>query len=88
MVPAREDPLEEETAPHSSSLTWEMPWTAETGRLSPWGCKESDTTEVTEYTHVCVYVYTHVCVYAHMYEYIYTRMSICTHVYVYMYTHV
>ena len=30
-----EDPLEKGTAPHSSILSWRVPW----------GCKESDTTE-------------------------------------------
>ena len=33
-----EDPLEKRTATHSSILTWIIPW-------SPWGHKESDTTE-------------------------------------------
>ena len=33
-----------------------MPRTEEPGGLSPWGCKESDTSEVNECTHVCVYV--------------------------------
>ena len=38
--------LEEETATHSSNLAWRSPWTEEPGRLnSPWGRKESDTTE-------------------------------------------
>ena len=33
-------------ATHSSSLAWKIPWMEEPGRLhSPWGCKESDTTE-------------------------------------------
>ena len=46
----REDPLEREMAPHSphsSTLAWRIPWTEEPGRLqsSPWGRKESDTTE-------------------------------------------
>ena len=50
-------PLEEEMTPHSSILIWEMPWTEEPGRLSPWGCKESDTTERTEYTRVCAALY-------------------------------
>ena len=42
-----EDPLEEETATHSSILTWENPWTEEPGRLvySPKGDREPDTTE-------------------------------------------
>ena len=32
-------------APHSSTLTWEIPWTTEPGGYSPWGREESDTTE-------------------------------------------
>ena len=40
-----EDPLEEEMATHSSILAWEIPQTEEFGGLSPWGRKESDTTE-------------------------------------------
>ena len=28
-----EDPLEKETATHSSTLAWEIPWTEEPGRL-------------------------------------------------------
>ena len=33
-------------APHSSTLAWKIPWTAEPGRLySPWGREESDTSE-------------------------------------------
>ena len=41
----REDPLEKEMATHSSILTWRIPWTEETGSYSPWGHKQSDTTE-------------------------------------------
>ena len=38
--------LEKEMATHFSILAWEIPWIEEPGRLhSPWGCKESDTTE-------------------------------------------
>ena len=41
-----EDPLEKEMAIHSRTIAWKIPWTEEPGRLySPWGCKESDTTE-------------------------------------------
>ena len=36
----QEDPLEKETATHSSILVWEIPWTKEPG-----GCAESDITE-------------------------------------------
>ena len=41
----REDPLEKEMATHSNSLAWRSPWTEEPGGYSPWGCKQSDTTE-------------------------------------------
>ena len=44
--PAWEDPLEKETATHSSILVWRILWTEEPGRLhSPWGHKQSDTTQ-------------------------------------------
>ena len=41
----QEDPLEEEIATRSSILHWRIPWTEEPGGYSPWGHKESDTTE-------------------------------------------
>ena len=34
-----------EMATHSSILAWKIPWTEEPVGYSPWGCKESDTTE-------------------------------------------
>jgi len=35
--PGREDPLEEEMAPHSSILAWKIPWAEEPGGLqSTW----------------------------------------------------
>ena len=40
-----EDPLEKGMATHSSLLAWRIPWTEEPGGCSPWGRKESDTTE-------------------------------------------
>ena len=40
-----EDPLEKEMATHSSNLAWRIPQMEEPGRYSPWGRKESDTTE-------------------------------------------
>ena len=33
----RKDPLEKETATHSSILVWEIPWTEEPGRLQSMG---------------------------------------------------
>ena len=38
----REDPLEEETATHSS-IVWEIPWTEEPGRLQSTGSQKSRT---------------------------------------------
>ena len=49
----REDPLEKAMAIHSSTLAWKIPWTEEPDRLqgySPWGRKESDTTEWLHFT--------------------------------------
>ena len=49
-----EDPLEKAMATHSTTLAWKIPWTEEPEKshgqrslvgYSPWGCKESDTTE-------------------------------------------
>ena len=39
-----EDPLEKETATHSSLLAWRIPWTEELGSLQFTGSQESDTT--------------------------------------------
>ena len=36
---------EQEMATHSSILTWKIPWTGSLAGYSPWGHKESDTTE-------------------------------------------
>ena len=33
----REDPLEKETAPHSSILAWKIPWMEEPSRLQSMG---------------------------------------------------
>ena len=44
-VPAREDPLGEEMATHSSVLAWKIPQTEEPGGLQSMGYKELDTTE-------------------------------------------
>ena len=41
---SQEDPLDEETATHSSILAWKIPWTEESV-YSPWGHKESDMIE-------------------------------------------
>ena len=41
----REDPLEKETATHSSVLAWRIPWTEEPGGPVCGATKESDVTE-------------------------------------------
>ena len=41
----REDPLAKGMATYSNILAWEIPWTEEHGRYSPFGYKELDTTE-------------------------------------------
>ena len=40
----QEDPLEKETATHSSILPWRIPWIEESGRLQPMGTQELDMT--------------------------------------------
>ena len=37
----QEDPLEKETAAHSSILAWEIPWTEEPGGLQSMGSQKS-----------------------------------------------
>ena len=44
-------PLEKKMVTHSSDLAWRIPWAEEPGGYSPWGLKESDTTELTKHTH-------------------------------------
>ena len=44
-IPGSGKPLEKGMATHSSTLAWRIPWTEED--YSPWGHKESDTTEAT-----------------------------------------
>ena len=45
--------MEKEMATHSSILAWKTPWTEEPGRYSPWGSKESDTTEWWNHQKIC-----------------------------------
>ena len=51
----QEDPVEKEMATHSSPLAWKIPWMEEPVGYSPWGRKESDTTEpLSTCTHVVI----------------------------------
>jgi len=52
----QEDPLEEGTATQASILAWGIPWTERLAGYSPWGHRESDTTEATEHTHGMTFV--------------------------------
>ena len=47
-----EDPLEKETATHSSILAWKNPWTEEPGRLLSTGLKKIGHNLATEQQHV------------------------------------
>ena len=49
-IPGSEDPLEKEMAIHSSTLAWKIPWMEDPDRYSPWGRKQSDTTERLHFT--------------------------------------
>ena len=44
LILGQEDPKEEEMAPYSSILAWEIPWTEEPGGLQSMGSQELDTT--------------------------------------------
>ena len=58
----QEDPLEKETATHSSILAWRIPSMEEPDRLrSMGGHKELDTTEQLTHTHTRAHTHTHTC---------------------------
>ena len=49
-----ENALEKGTATHSNILAWRIPWTEDPGRPSPWGRKESETTERLSFIHLLI----------------------------------
>ena len=55
----QEDPLEKEIATHSSILAWRIPWQRSLESYSPWGRRESDTTEGLACTRVHTHTHTH-----------------------------
>ena len=62
----QEDPLEEETATHSSILPGKSHGQRSLVGCSPWGHRESNTTEHA-HTHKYMYLYyTQACMYAHI----------------------
>ena len=48
-----EDPLEEETATHSSILAWRLPWSSLVD-YSPWGCRVGHNLATNTYTFLCL----------------------------------
>ena len=48
----QENPLEEQMSTHSGILAWRISWTEEPGGISPWGFKESGTTENAHNTNI------------------------------------
>ena len=50
----QEEPLEQEMDIHSRTLAWISHGQRSVGGYSPWGCKESDTTELLS-THACIH---------------------------------
>ena len=50
----QEDPLEKEMATHSSILAWKIQWMGNLVGYSPWGRKESDTTERLHFIHTYI----------------------------------
>ena len=50
-IPGLERSPEEGMATHSITLAGKISWIEETGGYSPWDCKQSDMTEVTEHAH-------------------------------------
>ena len=61
----QEDPLEKGMATHSSILAWRIPQRSLVG-YSPWGHKESDTTELLTHTliltHIGIFGGDHICI--------------------------
>ena len=51
----QKDFLEEKIATHSRILAWKIPWTEEPGGFSPFGHKESDTTDQLR-THTYIHI--------------------------------
>jgi len=56
-----EDPMQQEMASHSSILAWEIHGQRNLAGYSPWGRKESDTTEhmMDGWIHTHTHIYTH-----------------------------
>ena len=57
-----EDPLEEETATHSSMLVWEIPWTEEPGELQSMGLQRVGHNLAMEHRYIYKYTYIYMCV--------------------------
>ena len=51
-IPGSKDPLEEETATHSSTLAWKIPWTEEPGGLQSKGSQRVAQLCLSSHTHM------------------------------------
>ena len=58
-IPGWGDPLEKEMATHCTTLAWRIPSTECLKSYSPWGHKESDTTEQLARTRAHTHTHTH-----------------------------
>ena len=75
-----EDPLEEEMATYSNSLTWRIPWTEEPGRLQSIGPQRVGHHWVSTYAHLDEHLNTHTCVYMYIIPlYLYINSSTWGH---------
>ena len=57
---SQEAPMEIEMATRSSILAWRILWTEEPAGYSPWGLKESDTTERLTLSHFSTFIYIYI----------------------------
>ena len=69
---SREDPLEKETATHSSILAWKIPWTEEPGGLQS---MESQS-DATEHTHTQQQFILYVLSAEHLYQFFREKKSV------------
>ena len=57
LIPDQEDSLEEDTATHSSLLTWQTPWTGEPDGLQSIGSQRVKHNRATEHKNEHVYIW-------------------------------
>ena len=78
----REDPLEKEMAPHSSILTWRIPWTEEPCGLQFMGWQRVGYGWATSLSLSYVSIYVYKCVYMYFYVHTYMYLYISSYVFI------